>query len=1018
MKSNHLSSIFLGSLLFSSMAFGMDIRVNSTLDRVDSDPSDGICATQTGECTLRAAVQTANATPGADRIILPSGNYYLSVGSSVETDEDDSIYDLDLFEAVTIVGEDSSNRPVIDANNLHRVFHVVNPAGTFITFPGNVLFKDLVVQNGSDQHGGCLYNRAQEIELDNVHFEGCVASLNGGAVNSESGPMTVEQSSFVSNDAGYRSGGGAIYINRRLTINESRFEQNTAQYGSAVYTRASTKVTESTFVENISSVGGGLYLYGSNYSDVLFVQDSQFSRNETTANHYGSAVKADKATLIVRDSNFDENKSLCGGAGVAGGQALVYINDSQFTNNTGGVCVPSSSNDGKGAAVYLGSGQINVFNSEFTGNSIADGAGGALYIYSGKGHIEQSSFTNNTGDSAAGAVGVRIGAELTVAHSSFTQNSSDQGGALYASGKLTVKNSTIYDNSANYGGGVSVISGDVELSYSTIHGNEAVVSGANLHRQSGVLAVGSSIVSGPVGATNCEGTIGNNDFNLVTDTSCGLIGIVNSNPGLRPYSNGTLELESSSAAIDGGNLQTCEAHDQRGHLRSDGSCDIGAVEYGARYVSPSEVEFSQGSLRVAESAPDTSLAVERSSGANGDIRVFAYNTLEGDAAYSDIRLDDPHSFYMVWHGVELNWDDADTADFDLVVAPQIDSAVEQDETYELELLPLQGFVAPASTNKLLVTVQEPRLGKARLSKLDIPVTECNGCVEELVIERVGGSDGVLVVNYQIGSSQQDTATPGLDYLGVGSTRVQFNDGETQKTIQITIYEDNLIEDAQETFSVLLSAYSSDLIEVGQELAQVRIIDNDRETAKFDFAVSSYSQDEDRGAIDLTVTRADALTESASVTVTTINGTAEAGSDYAALVDRLVFGPNETSKTISVNVTADTVVEGDETFTVRLDNPSSNANVVTASIPVTILNDDTAIEQPGTGTCEDGAEESDECPQQPNPQTPNTPENPGVGGNVEGGSENTEKSGGGGGSVSWILLAAVALGLMRQRTKLV
>ncbi|MDA0185745.1 right-handed parallel beta-helix repeat-containing protein [Solirubrobacter phytolaccae] len=44
------------------------IVVDSETDAADKTPSDGVCATEAGTCTLRAAIQTANARPGADQI--------------------------------------------------------------------------------------------------------------------------------------------------------------------------------------------------------------------------------------------------------------------------------------------------------------------------------------------------------------------------------------------------------------------------------------------------------------------------------------------------------------------------------------------------------------------------------------------------------------------------------------------------------------------------------------------------------------------------------------------------------------------------------------------------------------------------------------------------------------------------------------------------------------------------------------------------------------------------------------
>ena len=47
--------------------------VNSRADAVDAAIGDGACATATGVCTLRAAIQETNALPGNDAISLPAG---------------------------------------------------------------------------------------------------------------------------------------------------------------------------------------------------------------------------------------------------------------------------------------------------------------------------------------------------------------------------------------------------------------------------------------------------------------------------------------------------------------------------------------------------------------------------------------------------------------------------------------------------------------------------------------------------------------------------------------------------------------------------------------------------------------------------------------------------------------------------------------------------------------------------------------------------------------------------------
>ena len=47
---------------------GAGFTVDSTADTVDASPGNGVCDDGSGNCTLRAAIQEANALPGPDTI--------------------------------------------------------------------------------------------------------------------------------------------------------------------------------------------------------------------------------------------------------------------------------------------------------------------------------------------------------------------------------------------------------------------------------------------------------------------------------------------------------------------------------------------------------------------------------------------------------------------------------------------------------------------------------------------------------------------------------------------------------------------------------------------------------------------------------------------------------------------------------------------------------------------------------------------------------------------------------------
>jgi hypothetical protein len=93
----------------------------------------------------------------------------------------------------------------------------------------------------------------------------------------------------------------------------------------------------------------------------------------------------------------------------------------------------------------------------------------------------------------------------------------------------------------------------------------------------------------------------------------------------------------------------------------------------------------------------------------------------------------------------------------------------------------------------------------------------------------------------------------------------------------------------------------------------------------------------------TVNLSGASSQAVTVSYTTADGTATlANNDYAAAAGTLTFNPGETSKTITVNVKGDTNIEQDETFLVKLLNPTNGKLAPNASTGTgTIANDDYA-----------------------------------------------------------------------------
>ncbi len=118
--------------------------------------------------------------------------------------------------------------------------------------------------------------------------------------------------------------------------------------------------------------------------------------------------------------------------------------------------------------------------------------------------------------------------------------------------------------------------------------------------------------------------------------------------------------------------------------------------------------------------------------------------------------------------------------------------------------------------------------------------------------------------------------------------------------------------------------------------------------------SSYSIGEGGGSMAIVVKRVGGSSGAVSAKLSTVDGTATAGHDYTAVINRLVsFASGDTAdKRVSIPITQDSIVEAAETFNVTLSAPTGGVTLgAPSSAIVTITDDDTAgaggisIEQP-------------------------------------------------------------------------
>jgi hypothetical protein len=242
-----------------------------------------------------------------------------------------------------------------------------------------------------------------------------------------------------------------------------------------------------------------------------------------------------------------------------------------------------------------------------------------------------------------------------------------------------------------------------------------------------------------------------------------------------------------------------------------------------------------------------------------------------------------------------------------------DTAVEPNETFFVNLSnPSTNATISDSQGIATIVDNEPKISIG-----DVTVNE-GASTATFGVSLSQASTGSVTVSY---NTSNGTATAGSDYTAIGATTLTFAAGETYKTITVAILNDTSGE-ASETFNVNLTTPSANATIV-DNLGVGTIVDNEPK-----ISINDVTVNESAGTATFTVSLSAASATNVTVNYSTGSGTATAGTDYTAVASTvLTFLPGETSKTFTVAIANDAIVEGDETFNVNLATASANATIL-------------------------------------------------------------------------------------------
>jgi CSLREA domain-containing protein len=270
-----VSLLALAALATAGPAAAATFSVDSTADIGDANTGNPACATAGAACTLRAAIDQANASAGPDVISLPAGTYQLTGAAG---DDANSSGDLDIEDAgsasTTITGAGARSATIVGTGS-DRVIELhegtVSISGVTVTGGGGV-----------DEGGGIFADGT--INLSNSSVAGNRADDDASSFSGEGGGIFLNDSANLTNvtisgnvaarsaTSPFGAEGGGLFDNGsppttlvNVTISGNQIE-GTAGEGAGVFYNADpntatyTNVTIAGNSAPADTDGGGIFL--------------------------------------------------------------------------------------------------------------------------------------------------------------------------------------------------------------------------------------------------------------------------------------------------------------------------------------------------------------------------------------------------------------------------------------------------------------------------------------------------------------------------------------------------------------------------------------------------------------------------------------------------------------------------------------------------------------------------------------------------------------------------------------
>jgi hypothetical protein len=281
-----------------------------------------------------------------------------------------------------------------------------------------------------------------------------------------------------------------------------------------------------------------------------------------------------------------------------------------------------------------------------------------------------------------------------------------------------------------------------------------------------------------------------------------------------------------------------------------------------------------------------------------------------------------------------------------------DSKAEATETFYVDITSVTGPAQPPTRTRYTVTVMDDDDPRPEVTLSAAAIVEGSGGALKEAPVRVQLASAPLSTDQFTLLPSGGTATSGSDYVPF-STTVVFAPGETEKIVTVSVHPDTVVE-ADE--SVVIVASSSRWGTLASTTLTIRDDDATTSMSIADTTVVEKTGSSAQAKFRIAFSKPPA--EGGTVSYKTVDGTAKAGSDYAASSGTLQYSGGQTALLVSVEVFGDAATEQDERFSVELSGASGDVSLARDRATATVYDDDAPVARPSLSTDDIEVTESD------------------------------------------------------------